>query len=201
MIPMVVNTGRLVLKIENESKAQEVLNLYLRNREIFEQFEPTRPSNFYSSEYHRQSLSREYKMFTQGSFVRYYIYSTTNSSRIIGAVNFNLMRDSKLHYTDPNFFNMYKDSPYTFAEIGYKLDLLYQGQGLAYEACKASIDIVAEEFNLNRFDARIHPDNQPSIKLATRLNFKPLCFEPQSANIMGKNVDLIRYSLNTSSTQ
>jgi len=76
------------------------------------------------------------------------------------------------------------------------VDSLYQNQGIAYEVLDHLIPLVASHYNINRFDARIHPENYPSIRLATKLGFRPLHLEPKSANILGVDVDIVRYSLN-----
>lgn len=185
MGPYIKYTKNLILQVENESKAKEVLDLYLRNRYVFEQFEPTRPFDFYTIDYHYSMLYREYNAFLRGNFIRYYIYRPSNMSRIIGAINFNIHMDS----VEP------------YAEIGYKIDQLYQNQGLCYEACLACLQVIKNDYGIHKVDARIHPDNKSSIALARKLGFKPLYVEPQSANVMGKYVDLVRYSLTISDIQ
>lgn len=185
MGPTVKLTKHLLLRVENESKAREVLALYERNRDNFERFEPTRPMGFYTLDYHTAMLKREYKAYTLGTFIRYYIYKASHSTRIIGAINLNLMYDGSI----------------PFAEIGYKIDAFYQNQGYAYEACLAAIEILSKDYGIHRVDARIHPDNIASIKLAEKLGFVPVRLEPQSANIMGHYVDLVRYTLDTSDIQ
>jgi ribosomal-protein-alanine N-acetyltransferase len=179
MGPTVKLTNNLILRVEDETKAAMVLDLYERNRECFDAYEPTRPDSFYTKEYHVQSLRREYKAYMLGSFLRYYIYSRFDDRQIIGAVN----------------FNMHFDGSGSYAEIGYKIDKAHQNRGYAFEACQAGIDIVSRDYNIYRIDARIHPDNIASLCLAQRLGFRYLSFEPQSANIMGRYMDLIRYSL------
>lgn len=185
MGPLTTYTDNLILKVENEFKAHEVLRLYQRNRRCFERFEPTRPTDFYTLDYHATALRREYSAFEHGRFLRYYIYKSSKQKRIIGAINFNILHNGNNQY----------------AEIGYKLDKLYQNQGIAYAACKAGIQVMIDYYDITHFDARIHPENYPSQKLATRLGFKPVRLEPRSANIMGQDVDLIRYSLITSDIQ
>lgn len=185
MGPQVKFTDRLRLVVENEINADKVLALYLRNRDNFEDFEPTRPAGFYTAEYHKHVLKREYKAYILGSFVRYYIYLKEDPKTIIGSVNF-------------NFFN---DGPHRKAEIGYKVDSAYQNRGIAYEACICCMDIIKNDYGIRRFDARIHPANSSSIKLAEKLGFKPICLEPQSANIRGRYVDLYRYSITMSDSQ
>lgn len=185
MGPSVKLSNRIILRVENEASAQKVLNLYLRNKTAFEQFEPTRPADFYTKDYHAAMLRREYKAYQLGTFLRYYIYRTTNPNRIIGSVNFNFFHDAAM----------------PFAEIGYKVDRLYQNQGIGYEACRLGISVIKQDYGINRIDARIHPDNLPSLRLAEKLGFTPVRLEPQSANILGHYVDLMRYSLSTSDTQ
>ena len=121
MGPLIKYTNRLILRVENESKAKQVLDLYLRNRLPFEQYEPTRPASFYTQDYHWSSLHREYIAYTMGTFLRYYIYLKDRPDKIIGAINFNIFRTSR--------------EPY--AEIGYKIDALYQNRGIAYEAWRS----------------------------------------------------------------
>lgn len=178
MGPLVKYTQHLILCIETESKADRVLDLYLRNRLSFEKFEPTRPDSFYTKEYHRLSLHREYIAYSMGTFFRYYIYEKTNPNRIIGSIN----------------LNIYQDTDGSYAEIGYKIDVNRQQQGFAYEACQAALQVLRDDYHIFRVEARIHPDNIASISLATKLGFRPIKFEPQSANIMGRFVDLIRYT-------
>ena len=178
MGPLIKYTNRLILRVENESKAKRVLDLYLRNRLPFEQYEPTRPASFYTQDYHWSSLHREYIAYTMGTFLRYYIYLKDRPDKIIGAINFNIFRTSR--------------EPY--AEIGYKIDALYQNRGIAYEACEAALYVLEHDYQIHRVDARIHPENIASITLATKLGFRPLQFEPQSANILGHYVDLMRYT-------
>lgn len=178
MGPLVKYTKRLILCVEDESRAGEVLDLYLRNRLPFEMFEPTRSESFYTKEYHRASLHREYLAYTMGTFLRYYIYVRKNPNKIIGAVNFNIFRDARCAY----------------AEIGYKVDVLYQNTGIAFEACESALQVLRDDYHIYRVDARIHPDNTASLSLASKLGFRPLQFEPQSASIMGHYVDLMRYT-------
>ena len=92
MGPLIKYTNRLILRVENESKAKQVLDLYLRNRLPFEQYEPTRPASFYTQDYHWSSLHREYIAYTMGTFLRYYIYLKDRPDKIIGAINFNIFR-------------------------------------------------------------------------------------------------------------
>lgn len=178
MGPLIKYTKRLLLRVEDSTRAQDVLDLYLRNRYAFELYEPTRPDDFYSLAYHETAMHREYLAYTLGQFLRYYIYLKDYPDKIVGAINFNFYQGT--------------DGPYV--ELGYKVDTAYQNVGIAYEACEAGFDVIREHYDIHRVDARIHPDNAASLSLAHKLGFAPVCYEPQSANIMGHYVDLVRHS-------
>lgn len=185
MGPKSIRSKRLILKIEDTSAASRVLDLYLRNRAVFEQFEPTRPRNFYTLSYHEEALRRELSAYNLGQFLRYYIYESMFPDITIGSVNFNFFSTGLVRY----------------AEVGYKIDHLHQNRGYAYEAVRLGMEVLQKHYGIYRFDARIHPHNYASLRLAEKLGFTMYRYEPKSANILGKTEDLIRYSLTTSTTQ
>ena len=182
MGPLELITDRLILKVESLENANKILDLYNRNRACFEQYEPTRPRDFYTLEYHQHMLVREIHAYNDGHFVRYYIYKKLNPNMIIGSINLNIHSNS-------------------IAEMGYKVDYFFHNQGIAREACLAVINMAFKYYKINQIDARIHPTNSASIKLATNLGFHPVRLEKNAANILGTDQDLIRYSLITSAIQ
>lgn len=185
MSPERIKTSRLLLCVEQPSAAPLVLAMYVRNRLCFERFEPSRPKDFYTLEYHQKSLQREYMAYKAGHFLRYYLYDLLNPDQIIGSVNFNFYSSASINY----------------CEIGYKLDVHYQNKGLAAEACREAMRSVQREYGIYRFDARIHPMNLASVRLAQKLGLLPYRFEPKSAAVDGKIVDIMRYSVITSTIQ
>ncbi|MBQ8923977.1 MAG: GNAT family N-acetyltransferase [Lachnospiraceae bacterium] len=185
MGPTTLRTENLILRVENEFKAKEVLDLYTRNKISFDMYEPTRPRNFYTIDYHRAHLRGEYNNYLRGIFLRYYIYTNYRPDRIIGSVNFNIKEDNIGIY----------------AELGYKIDLLYQNRGYACEAVKAGIKVIKEIYNINRIVAHIAPGNKPSLRLAEKLGFEKIGTATLCANIMSQNVYLDSYALNTSDIQ
>ena len=180
-----METDRLILQVEKEDIADQLLDFYIRNRKQFERFEPTRPNNFYTLAYQKASLRYEYNEIMHGKCLRYCLYVKEQPDVLIGSVNFS------------NFVH----DPFSHTSIGYKLDHAAQKKGYAYEACMSTFDILHERYHINRIDARIHPDNTASIRLAEKIGFSPISYEPKSANILGHYVDLIRYSVTISDIQ
>lgn len=174
-----LTTERLILTIEDNSKTLEVLDFYLRNKEHFEKYEPTRPDNFYTEAYQRASLSYEHSEIIKGKTLRYYIYLREQPDTIIGSIN---------------FFRM-EHGPFSRTSIGYKIDAAYQGNGYAMEACLAAIPVIFSNYKIHRIEARVGLDNLRSIKLLERLHFRFEGIEYQSVEVNGSYKDHYRYSL------
>lgn len=60
-------------------------------------------------------------------------------------------------------------------EIGFELMVKFQGQGIMKEAAEKVIDYAFETLQFQKIAALTHKENQPSIKLLTKLNFLPPC--------------------------
>lgn len=174
-----LTTNRLILQIEDATKAEDVLSFYQNNRSLFERFEPTRPHNFYTLSYQKAAMQYEYSEIIKGKSLRYYIYLKEMPDTIIGSVNFSRM----------------EHSPFSKASLGYKFDASYHGHGYAMEACQAAIPVIFSNYNIHRIEARVSPDNTPSIKLLERLGFQYEGIEYQSVEVNGTYRDHYRYSL------
>lgn len=174
-----LTTSRLTLCVENSIKARDVLEFYLKNKELFEQFEPTRANNFYTLDYQAAIMNYEYDAAIKGKALRYYIYLNEQPNMIIGSVNFSQL----MH------------GPFSRASIGYKLDADYHGHGYAFEACQAAIAVIFSDYKIHRLDARVAPENLPSIKLLERLGFLYEGIEYQGVEVNGVFKDHYRYGL------
>lgn len=178
-MPFTLTTNRLILQVEDSSKAEEVLAFYLRNRELFERFEPTRPKNFYTLPYQTASMDYEYNEIIRGKTLRYYLYRKEQPEVMIGTVNFSHM----VH------------GPFSRTSIGYKLDSAYQGNGYTLEACQATIPDIFSNYKIHRIEARVAPENAPSIKLLEHLGFRYEGVEYQGVEVNGVYKDHYRYGL------
>lgn len=148
-------TARLKLQIIKPTHAGQVLDFYLRDRELFEQYEPDRAEGFYTVGFQKQILSFEYNMAVQGTLYRFYVYEKTKPDRIIGTVSF--------HHITRGFSNS--------CEIGYKFSSEIHHQGYATEALTKVLHVIFDELQLHRVQAWVLPDNKPSIRLLERVGF------------------------------
>ncbi len=174
-----LTTDRLLLQIEDSSKARQIQQFYIKNKALFERFEPTRPEQFYTMEFQTASIDYEYNEIIKGKSLRYYVYQKKDPDTLIGIVNFSRM----------------EHGPFSCASIGYKFDTDYHGNGYAFEACQAAISVIFYNYKIHRIEARVAPDNIPSIKLLERLGFSFEGIEYKSVEVMGTFRDHYRYGL------
>jgi ribosomal-protein-alanine N-acetyltransferase len=172
-------TPRLQIRILNGTNAAQALAFYNEDRELFERYEPTRPRNFYTENYHRYLMNYEYNQILKGVMVRYWLFPKEQPGRIIGTVSLrNIMRGS-----------------YNKCEIGYKLSSAYQRQGYAREGIARIIQIAFTELDMHRIEACCMPGNEPSINLLESLNFQLEGKLRKFAKIQGQYEDHLLFSL------
>ena len=79
--------------------------------------------------------------------------------------------------------------------IGYELAKGAHGKGYMYEALGAALSWGFKEMELNRVEAQVHPNNEPSLKLLRRLHFEEEGLLRQGGYWGGQYHDLLQYSL------
>lgn len=171
-------TERLLLQILNPDQAVPVCNFYRENKEFLEPFEPKRPANFYTYEFHRSNLSYEYNAFLKLSYIRYWIFTKENPSIPIGSVCFNNI----LH------------GAFQKCMLGYKLGKSQCHKGYMQETLSALLPVVLQEIKLHRIEAFVQPDNESSIRLLSRLGFIEEGYLQSYAQINGHWKDHLLFS-------
>jgi len=172
-------TKRLNLDILTPDDCLEVLDFYVRNRAIFQPYDPIAPQHYYTKQYQYHSLACEQEMFLKQQQVRYYLTKKECPGRIIGTISFNQLNRGYINS----------------AVIGYKLDRTNWHQGYAAEALKKGIEAMFYEEHYHRINAYIVPGNLPSIRLAERLAFSYEGIAREYAQIQGVWQDHLQYSL------
>lgn len=80
-------------------------------------------------------------------------------------------------------------------EIGFWLSEKYQHKGIMHKACRAIIDIIFNEFELNRIQLKAAEGNFSSQKVAQRLGFKQEGVEREGEHHRHGFVDLVVFGL------
>jgi ribosomal-protein-alanine N-acetyltransferase len=152
----VYETPRLILKVLKPDAADQVLNFYLRDRELFERFEPDRLPNFYTRQFQKQTLTYEYNMAVKGTLLRYYVYEKAHPDWIIGTVSIQHITRGYL----------------SSCEIGYKFSEMVHHRGYATETLQLLTEQIFSDMRIHRIAAWVLPDNRASIKLLERIGFE-----------------------------
>lgn len=149
---------RLIIKIlaPTSQNAGAVLNFYLDNQELFEQYEPVRPNKFYTRGYQKNSLTFEYNAMLSKNLIRFWIFEKNNPSKIIGTVSYSNIQRGII----------------SSCIVGYKIDERYHNHGYAYEALTQTMAIIHNGLNIHRFVAYILSDNIPSKNLIQKVGFE-----------------------------
>lgn len=148
-------TDRLLLKILKPSDASKVLNFYLRDKELFETYEPDRMDQFYTEKFQQTSLRFEYNAAIKMESIRFYVFLKEAPDTIIGTVCIHNI--ARINYGS--------------CEIGYKFSSAVHHKGYATEALCRILNIIFHELTLHRVMAWVYPDNVASRRLLTRLGF------------------------------
>ncbi|MFA9378560.1 MAG: GNAT family N-acetyltransferase [Lachnotalea sp.] len=154
MLPL-YETDRLILRTISPLYADQVLEFYINNKDIFEPYEPTRAINFYTKAYQKTLLTYECNTTSKLQNIRFWIFKKYDPDKIIGTVSFSNIQP---------FI-------YSSCNIGYKFDKCYHHQGYALESLNKLIDIIFNDYSLHRIKAYIMPNNISSKKLIKRAGF------------------------------
>jgi [ribosomal protein S5]-alanine N-acetyltransferase len=79
--------------------------------------------------------------------------------------------------------------------VGYELAKHAQGKGYMREGLGAALSWGFKEMRINRVEAQVHPENEPSLELLRRLRFIEEGRLRQGGYWAGQHHDLLQYSL------
>lgn len=147
-----------ILKVLEPDAAPQVLNFYEENREFFPRWELEWPGNFLTEEYQHTILEREYLMYKNGAFVRFFLFERKDISlkKIIGTVSLNKIQGGY----------------YQSGELGYKIHKDYLRQGYAKDGILSCLSFAFNELSLHRIYCHISCMNTPSLSLIKHLPFQ-----------------------------
>lgn len=179
MMPKSYEAERLSLTILQKNDSDKVLDYYTRNMDFLGEWDPQRPADFYTLEYQKQMLEKEYKSYKEGNLLKLWIVIKEEPSKVIGFVVFNnIVRGAFLS-----------------CHLGYKLDKDHINKGYMTEAIKKGIEIIFNEFRLHRIEANIMPHNRRSARVVEKLGFYNEGLARQYLKINGKWEDHIHWVL------
>ncbi|RTE09038.1 GNAT family N-acetyltransferase [Paenibacillus whitsoniae] len=144
----------IYIRFPEEADAEELTDLYKRNRAFFEQFSPSVPDNYYTEEFQRQAIVK-----SKGDMAadqRYsFLICLKEDDRIIGTVGLSFVARGSLQN----------------CMIGYSLDQAYNGKGYTTAAVKQVVRYAFEELKFHRIYGEAAPRNEGSIRVLEKAGF------------------------------
>lgn len=145
---------KIYIRFLEESDAEALYELQVRNKSFFEKFLTTRKSDFYTLE-SQQELIKEsiLKREKDEKYVFGIFEKATNE--LIGNVSLSeVLR-----------------GPLQSCFIGYYLNFLHNGKGYMTEAVRLAVKFAFNEIHLHRIEAGVMPHNLPSMKVLEKSGF------------------------------
>lgn len=150
-----LRTERLVIAHVQPMHADALLDYVRRNDAHFAPWDPPRPKDLLTVQYHLDRSTQAVANFRARTAVNLVMTMPGAPMRIIGTINFN------------QIFR----GPFLSCMLGYRIDAAVQGKGLMFEALTAAIQYVFTEQGLHRIQANYMAENTRSGKLLVRLGF------------------------------
>ncbi|MCM3629156.1 GNAT family N-acetyltransferase [Paenibacillus glycanilyticus] len=148
--------------------AEDLLDIQIRNKELFQKYSPAFPDDFYTLAAKKQFIQdavkerEEDKKYNFGIFLR-------ENDRLIGDVTlFHLQR-----------------GPLQKCLIGYALDAVHSGKGYATEAVKLAVEYAFQQLKLHRIEAGAMPRNGGSMRVLEKAGFQKEGIERKGVKING----------------
>ncbi len=178
---VILTTDRLVLKALDSAFAHKIISYKKRNLDFFRTGSPGIEYEELSKDSQIEMLRKEIDLQNEKRALHFYIFGRHDLKyeEILGDVFvYNI-----LHFPASN------------CSLGYRLDKEHTGNGLMSEALKFVIKYLFYDLNMHRIEINILPENQSSVKLARKLNFKEEGVVKDFLYINGKWRDHLRLSL------
>jgi len=125
---------------------------YSANKEHLEIWHPTTPKGFYTSKYQENKIREQLKSVNKGESA-YFIIVNKTKTEMLGHCSYTKIKNYKCW-------------------LGYSISETSEGKSLMYEALKLTNTYVMKNLEIKEIRAGILPNNNRSIKLIKRLNFK-----------------------------
>ncbi|WJH37287.1 GNAT family N-acetyltransferase [Paenibacillus sp. CC-CFT747] len=158
--------------------APALLELMVRNRELFEQVVPVRHELFYTLGKQEEIIRNSEKARMEGSRYAFGIF-LLETEELIGEISlFEIMRGALQR-----------------AFLGYCLDERHNGKGLMTEAVSQVLDFAFREAGLHRIEAGAKPSNPGSLRVLEKAGFQKEGLARQNVKINGKWEDHVMYAI------
>lgn len=175
----VLTSDRLIIRLLEEKDIPSVIRYFDRNRQHLGKYNPVSVDQQASPAYWQTQIAVAKHHFQHGLQFDIGLFLRDKPSHLVGMINF-----SKV-----------EPLPFSSCEIGYSVDHLMAGRGIMFEGLMIVLQYGFEGFGINRIYARLHVDNEQSVRLLQFLGFKEEGRIRQGVYLDGEYHDLLQMSL------
>lgn len=168
-INMVLTGNKIFIRFFEEADAESLLDLHLRNGELFQKYSPTFDDDFYTLDAKRKYISNSIKQREEDKAYSFGIYLKDNG-KLIGNVS---------------LYHIFRGSLQRCL-IGYSLDKQYNGRGYTTKAVSLAVEFAFNELKLHRVDAGVMLSNIGSMRVLEKAGFHREGIEQKGVKINGQ---------------
>ncbi len=166
---MGVTDNKIFIRFFENEDAEALLDLHLRNSELFQKYSPTFEDEFYTIDSKHKYIKDSIKQREEDKAYSFGIYLKDNG-KLIGDVSlYHILRGALQRCL-----------------IGYSLDEQYNGRGYATEAVSLAVAFAFNELKLHRVDAGVMLSNIGSMRVLEKVGFHREGIEQKGVKINGQ---------------
>ncbi|WP_338044224.1 GNAT family protein [Paenibacillus oryzisoli] len=147
--------GRVSIRFLDVGDTEDMLNLMLRNRELFEGVSPARNESYYTREVQAKSIENGVRQKEEDKRYAFGIFLNA-TGQLIG---------------DISLFEVQR-GPHQKCILGYSMDQAHNGKGYMSEAIQLVMKFAFEEVGLLRVEAGVMPRNVGSMRVLEKAGFQ-----------------------------
>lgn len=166
---MVLTGNKIFICFFENADAESLLDLHLRNCELFQKYSPTFNDDFYTLDSKRKDISNSIKQREEDKNYSFGIYLKDNGK---------LVGDVSLYHISRGALQR--------CLIGYSLDKQYNGRGYTTEAVSLAVEFAFNELKLHRVDAGVMLSNVGSMRVLEKVGFHREGIEQKGVKINGQ---------------
>ncbi|GGH80508.1 ribosomal-protein-alanine N-acetyltransferase [Pullulanibacillus pueri] len=166
---MVLKGNKIYIRFFEDKDAESLLDLHVRNRELFQRYSPTFNDDYYTLDSKRKFIKGSINQREQDKGYSFGIFLREND-KLIGDVSlFNILRGALQKCL-----------------IGYSLDGQYNGRGYTTEAVSLAVNFAFNELKLHRIEAGVMLNNIGSMRVLEKVGFHKEGIEQKGVKINGQ---------------
>ena len=161
--------NKIFIRFFENTDAESLLDLHLRNCELFQKYSPTFDHDFYTLDSKSKHINNSIKQREEDKNYSFGIYLKDNGK---------LVGDVSLYHISRGALQR--------CLIGYSLDKQYNGRGYTTEAVSLAVEFAFNELKLHRVDAGVMLRNIGSMRVLEKVGFHREGIEQKGVKINGQ---------------